>query len=137
MLPYEMAIGKNVLSFGYENYYYFKHQRWYLPKALELKPSLSVELYDKSNQASFVRVDFDLVFELKQDILSAGFGSSLYRDLDNTLDKDIDPGVNAYIDFLNIVRITATKRDDYRGQDWHVYVGINDIPSFVYWLFLE
>jgi len=136
-LPYEVAIGKNMISLGYENYYYFEKHAWYIPRALELKPSLAVELYDRKSQTSFVRVDANLNFELKEDILSVGLGGSLYRDLDNVLDKDIDHGYNAYVDFLNIMRITATKRDDYKGQDWQIFVGINDIPSFVYWLFVK
>ena len=134
-LPYEMAVGRNMISFGYENYFYFNTKKAYLPKAIELKPSLSVELYDKKNQVSFARVDLDLNFEPKKDVLSVGFGSSLYRDIDNTLSHKIDTGVNAYIDLLNIVRITAARRNDYKGYNWYVYVGINDIPSFIYWLF--
>jgi len=126
-----------MLSLGYENYYYFDSKKWYVPKAVELKPSLAVELYDRKSQVSFVRLDANLNFELKKDILSVGFGGSLYRDLDNVLDKDIDHGYNGYIDLLNIIRITATRRDDYKGQDWQVFVGINDIPSFVYWLFVK
>ncbi len=137
MLPYEVAIGKNVLSLGYENYYYFGHHKWYLPKALEFKPSISFELYDKKNQVSFIRLDANLNFEVKPDIVSIGFGPSVFRDLDNRIDSEFDAGGNFYIDFLNMVRITAVKRGDYSGQDWHIYVGINDIPSFVYWLFIK
>jgi len=137
MLPYEMAIGKNMLSLGYENYYYFDHDKWYLPRALELKPSVSVALQERKKQVSFLRLDANLNFEPKRDIVSVGFGLSAFRDLDNRIDKEIDPGVNFYVDFLNMVRITATRRGDYRGQDWYIYAGINDIPSFVYWLFTE
>ncbi len=137
MLPYEVAVGKNMLSFGYENYYYFNHHKRYLPRALELKPSLSLELSDRRSQVSYLRLDANLNFELKQDILSVGIGASLFHDIEDTLDNDFDPGGNFYVDFLNMVRVTAVKRGDYRGQDWYIYVGINDIPSFVYWLFTD
>ena len=137
MLPYEVAVGKNMLSIGYENYYFFNHNKWYLPKALELKPSLSLEIQNRQSQVSFARLDANLNFEPKRDIVSIGFGASIFRDLDNTLDNKFDFGGNVYIDFLNMVRITAVKRDNYKGQNWYVYMGINDIPSFVYWLFAE
>ncbi len=136
-LPYELALGKNLISFGYENYYYFNHNSFLLPAAIELKPSFSFELYDKKNQTNFMRVDLNLNFEAKKDLLNFGFGASAYRDFDNKIDRDIDFGPNIYIDFLNMVRITATKRDDYSGQDWYIYVGVNDIPSFVYWMFMD
>jgi len=134
-LPYELALAKNMISLGYENYYFFDHNKFYLPKAIELKPSLSFELYDKGNQENFARLDLNLNFELKQDFVSVGFGPSIYKDFRRTLDTEIDTGFNAYVDVLNMIRITATKRDDYRGQDWYIYAGINDIPSFIYWVF--
>jgi len=134
-LPYELAITKNMISLGYENYYYFDYDKPYIPKAIELKPSLSFEMYDKKDQVNFARVDLNLNFEIKQDLLSVGFGPSIYKDLKISLDREVDMGVNAYIDILNVVRITATRRDDYEGQDWYVYIGINDIPSFIYWMF--
>ncbi len=136
-LPYELALSKNIISFGYENYYYFDYNSLIFPTAIELKPSFSFELYDKKDQTHFARVDLNLNFELKKDLLSFGFGASAYRDFDSKIDADIDFGPNVYIDFLNIVRITATKRDDYNGQDWYIYAGINDIPSFVYWMFMD
>ncbi len=136
-LPYELALSKNIISLGYENYYYFDNNSFLLPTAIELKPSFSFELYDKKNQTNFMRVDLNLNFEVKKDLLGFGFGASAYRDFDNKIDKDIDFGPNFYIDFLNMVRITATKRDDYSGQDWYIYAGINDIPSFVYWMFMD
>jgi predicted acylesterase/phospholipase RssA len=135
MLPYEIAISKNMVSFGYENYYYFKHNKSYLPKAIELKPSVSLEMYDKKSQVNFVRLDLNLNYEIKPDLVSVGFGPSLYKDLQATLDGDFDMGVNLYLDIANLLRITATRRDDYDGQDWYIYAGINDIPSFVYWMF--
>jgi predicted acylesterase/phospholipase RssA len=134
-LPYELAITKNMISLGYENYYYFNHDKPYFPKAMELKPSLSFEMYDKKDQVNFARVDLNLNFEVKKDLLSFGFGPSLYKDLKMSLDREVDLGVNAYVDILNIFRITATRRGDYKGQDWYIYIGINDIPSFIYWMF--
>lgn len=137
MLPYEVAMTKNMISIGYENYYYFKHDSFFIPKAIELKPSLSFELYDKKDQVNFARLDLNLNFEIKQDFISVGFGPSLYKDFERTLDTEIDTGFNAYLDVLNMVRITAARRDDYQGQDWYIYVGVNDIPSFIYWMFVE
>jgi hypothetical protein len=135
MLPYEIAVSKNLISFGYENYYYFDHNKLYLPKAIELKPSINLEMYDKKSQVNFARLDLNLNYEIKPDLLSIGFGPSLYKDLKSTLDSEFDVGVNVYADILNMLRITATTRGDYDGQDWYIYAGINDIPSFVYWMF--
>ena len=136
-LPYELALSKNIISIGYENYFYFNYDSLFLPKAIELKPSLSFELLDKQNQVHFARVDLNLNFEVKKDLVSFGFGASAYRDLGNKLDRDVDFGPNVYVDFLNMVRITATKRGNYDGQDWYIYAGVNDIPSLIYWMFLD
>jgi len=106
-----------------------------LPKAIEIKPSLSFELENQQNQAHFGRVDLDVNYELVKDMLTVGFGSSIYKDLDRSVDTKLGIGRNIYLDFLNIVRITYTQRDDYKGKDSYLYIGINDIPSFLYWVF--
>ena len=92
-------------------------------------------MYDKKDQVNFVRLDLNLNFEIKRDLVSIGFGPSIYKDFKRTIDTEVDMGTNVYVDLLNMVRITATRRDDYKGQDWYIYGGINDIPSFIYWMF--
>ncbi len=134
-LPYELALTKNMLSFGYEYYYYFDHDKFYLPRAVEVKPSISFEMNNRDDQVNFARVDFNLHYDIKKDFIMIGAGPSLYRDFTNELDKDVAVGFNAYVDLLNILRITYTKRDDYAGREHNVYLGINDIPSFIYWVF--
>jgi len=134
-LPYEFALTKNMVSLGYEYYYYFDHDKFYLPRAVEVKPSLSFEMTNREDQVNFARVDFNLNYDIKRDFIMIGAGSSLYRDFSNELDKDVGIGFNAYVDLLNILRITYTKRDDYVGREHNVYFGINDIPSFIYWVF--
>ncbi len=133
--PYELSFANNIFSLGYEHYYYFENNNFFLPKSVELKPSLSFELEDQQNQVHFARVDLNINYELKKDILTFGFGPSLYRDLDKSVDSTFGTGRNVYLDFLNIVRITYTQRDNYRGKDSYLYIGINDIPSFLYWVF--
>ncbi len=133
--PYELAFSNNIFSLGYEHYYYFENNNFLLPKSIEIKPSFSFEFENQQNQAHFARVDIDINYELKKDILTLGFGPSLYKDFDNSVDSKFGTGRNIYLDFLNIVRITYTQRDDYKGKDSYLYIGINDIPSFLYWVF--
>jgi len=134
-LPYEFALTKNMFSLGYEYYYYFNHDTFYLPRALEIKPNIAIEMSNRDDQVNFARVDFDVNYEIKRDFIMIGAGGSVYRDFNNDLSSSVDSGFNAYVDLLNILRITYTKRDDYKGREHNVYVGINDIPSFIYWVF--
>ncbi len=134
-LPYEFALTKNMFSFGYEYYYYFDHDKFYLPRAIEVKPNISFEMSNRSDQVNFARVDFNLNYDVKRDFIMIGAGGSLYKDFTNELSSDVDGGFNAYVDLLNILRITYTKRDNYHGREHAIYFGINDIPSFIYWVF--
>jgi predicted acylesterase/phospholipase RssA len=135
LFPYEMAFGKNSLSIGYENYYYFDHENILLPKAIEIKPSLSFELRDQADQTHFFRTDLNLNYELKRDMITVGFGPSVYKDLTRSIDSKVGYGTSIYVDVLNILRVTYAQRVDYAGKDSYIYVGINDIPSFIYWIF--
>jgi predicted acylesterase/phospholipase RssA len=133
-LPYEVALTKNMFSLGYEQYYYFEHNKFYLPRAIELKPNFLFEMSNRSDQVNFMRLDLNINYDIKQDFLMVGGGASLYRDFNNQLDDGIGRGFNIYADLLNVFRITYTKRDNYRGREHNVYFGINDIPSFIYWM---
>ena len=84
--------------------------------------------------AVFVRMDLNLNYDIKKDFIMIGAGGSLYRDFNNHLSDNVDNGVNLYVDLLNVLRITYTKRNDYRGREHNIYFGINDIPSFIYWM---
>ncbi len=134
-LPYELALTKNMFSLGYEYYYYFDHDKFYLPRAIEIKPNIAFEMSNRSDQVNFARVDFNLNYDIKRDFIMIGAGGSVYRDFNNALSDKVDGGFNAYVDLLNILRITYTKRDDYKGREHTIYFGINDIPSFIYWVF--
>ena len=137
--PYELSYAKNILSIGYENYYYIDNNSlsFLIPKAIEVKPSLSYVIQNQNNQEHFLRADINLNYELKKDMITLGLGASIYQDLDSPIDKNIGFGNNVYLDFLNILRITYTKRNDYRGKNNYIYIGINDIPSFLYWMLDE
>lgn len=132
--PYEVAFARNTVSLAYEHYYYFEDNPFLLPKAIELKPSLSFKMTEREKQKDFFRMDLNVNYELKQDVFTVGFGPSLYRDLSNEIDTEFGSGVNVYLDFLNIIRLTYAKRSNYMGDDYHFYVGVNDIPSFLYWV---
>lgn len=132
--PYEFSFARNTFSLAYENYYYFEENGFLMPKAVELKPSLAFKLSDRENQKDFFRMDLNLNYELKKDMLTLGFGPSVYRNLSNEVDKRIGFGVNVYGDFLNIFRLTYTQRANYRGDGHYFFVGISDIPSFLYWI---
>ncbi len=133
-LPYELALTKNMMTLGYEYYYYFEHDKFYLPRAIEFKPNIGFEFTNRSDQVNFVRMDLNLNYDIKKDFIMIGAGGSLYRDFNNHLSDNVDNGVNLYVDLLNVLRITYTKRNDYRGREHNIYFGINDIPSFIYWM---
>lgn len=133
--PYELSYAKNILSIGYEHYYYFDTNSFLIPKALELKPSFSYAITQNSDQNHFIRADLNLNYELKQDMFTLGFGPSLYQDLDGSIDGKTGVGSNVYLDFLNILRLTYTKRNNYSGKNAYIYLGVNDIPSFIHWVF--
>lgn len=129
--PYEFAFSKNIFSIGYENYYYLKSDGFLMPDAIELKPSTSFQYSDYRDKKDFMRVDLNLNYELSEDSLSMGFGPSFYHNLDIDSQGDSYLGVNVYLDLLNILRVTYAKRGE---DDSYIYVGINDIPSLIYWL---
>jgi predicted acylesterase/phospholipase RssA len=127
--PYELAFTRDIISLGYEHYYYLENDSWLTPNALEVKPSASFYVTEREQNRDFLRVDFNVNYELKPDVYSIGFGPSLYHDL-NTKDSKDKLGANVYIDFLNILRLTHTQR----GEENFYYLGVNDIPSFLYWV---
>ncbi len=134
-LPYELALTKNMFTLGYEYYYYFEHDKFYLPRAIEAKPSFGFEFTNREDQVNFARLDLNLNYDVKKDFIMIGAGGSLYKDFRSELDGSVGVGLNAYLDLLNIFRITYTKRMDYAGRQNNIYFGINDIPSFIYWVF--
>jgi len=127
--PYELAFTQNIVALGYEHYYYLDSDDLLVPDALEVKPSASFWFDERQHYNDFLRVDFNVNYELKPDIFSIGFGPSLYHDL-KVKDDSQYLGGNIYMDFLNILRVTYTRR----GQENYYYVGVNDIPSFLYWV---
>jgi len=133
--PYELSYAKNIFSIGYEHYYYFDDGAFMLPKAIEFKPSLSFMMQNQPDQTHFFRADMNFNYELKKDMLTLGFGPSIYQDLEDSVDKTIGFGSNIYLDFINMIRVTYTKRNGYDGKGSYIYIGINDIPSFLYWVF--
>jgi hypothetical protein len=68
-------------------------------------------------------------------MITVGFGPSVYKDLTRSIDSKVGYGTSIYVDVLNILRVTYAQRVDYAGKDSYIYVGINDIPSFIYWIF--
>ncbi|CAA6810354.1 MAG: Unknown protein [uncultured Sulfurovum sp.] len=130
--PYEVAFSKNIMALGYEHYYYFNEDKFLMPKAIELKPSGSFQLSNREGKSDFLRLDLNLNYELFEDTLSLGFGPSLYQDLSSSANFKRQLGMNAYLDFLNVFRLTYAKRG--QGKEDYLYVGINDIPSFLYWI---
>jgi predicted acylesterase/phospholipase RssA len=134
-LPYELALTKNMFSLGYEYYYYFEHDKIYLPRGIEFKPNIAFEMSNRADQVNFVRMDLNLHYDVKKDFIMIGVGGSAYRDFNSKLDGGVGFGYNAYVDLLNVLRVTYTKRNNYRGREDSIFFGINDIPSFIYWVF--
>jgi len=129
-LPTEVATDLNNggMSIGYTAYYYT--QMDYI-SGFEAKASYIIA--DKSED--FVRFDVN-AFNEQNDFIKYGAGISFFGNTTESFyNKDTAYGVNAYIDIVDIFRLTYVYRDGDRNIDHnYLYFGIENIPSLIYWL---
>jgi hypothetical protein len=129
LLPGELAIDavNGGASFAYTALYYTNLE--YL-SGLEGKAS-----YVFSDDTSdFLRFDLN-AFYTYNDFLTFGAGASIFGDMEGSFYKHESAyGFNSYIDLLDILRFTYVRREGHIQNRDYFYIGIENIPSLIYWL---
>ena len=114
-------------TFGYSSYYYTKND---IINGFEGKLSYS----HSENFTDFARADLN-AFTDYDDFMKLGLGVSIFGDMDGTFYKQESAyGINAYVDFMDIFRLTYVRRFQDREKQDYIYFGIENIPSLLYWL---
>jgi len=129
LLPGEVAtdIKNGGGSFGYVARYYTNIDYF---NGFEAKASYVYS--DKIDD--FLRVDVDAFTEYN-DFLKVGAGVSLFGDFQGSFYKrDSAYGLNAYVDIVDIFRLTYVARHSDLETSNYIYFGIENIPSLIYWL---
>jgi len=129
LLPNELStdVKNGGFTFGYSSYYY---KDMTAIDGIEGKFSYS----HGENYTDFVRADLN-IFKDYGDFMKFGMGASFFGDSKGSFyKKDTAYGANAYIDIMDIFRITYAKRFGDGVQHNYIYFGIENIPSLIYWL---
>ncbi|WP_373032222.1 patatin-like phospholipase family protein [Sulfurovum sp.] len=130
LLPGAIAadIKNGGLSFGYTARYYTANRD--IVNGFEAKAS-----YINSDDINdFVRLDVD-AFKAYSNVINFGAGASFFGDMKGKFYKENTAyGVNAYVDLMDILRLTYVHRGGDTGNDDYIYLGIENIPSLIYWL---
>ncbi len=132
LLPSEIAtdMSNGGLSLGYTALYY---KDMGIIDGFEGKASYIVS----DDTSNFMRADIN-VFNEYDDFMKLGAGISFFGDMEGSFyKKDSAYGANAYVDILDIFRLTYVYRDRNGYDDSksnYLYFGIENIPSLIYWL---
>jgi len=114
-------------TLGYSSYYYMTG---HVINGFEGKLSYS----HSENYTDFARADFNL-FKDYDDFITFGIGMSLFGDMEGSFYKQESAyGLNAYMDFMDIFRLTYVRRFQDREKQDYIYFGIENVPSLLYWL---
>jgi len=82
----------------------------------------------------FLRLDLD-AFYTYNDFLTFGAGASFFGDMEGSFYKrESAYGFNGYVDLLDIFRFTYVRRNGHIKNNDYLYIGIENIPSLIYWL---
>lgn len=130
-MPQEFAIdAKNGgLSFGYTAFLYHLENKEII-SGIEGKASYVAI----SNQDDFIRGDLS-VYKEYHDFLKFGMGGSFFGNTQGKFYKsDSAYGLNAYIDIMDTFRFSYVRRNGDRYKKSHIYFGIENIPTLIYWL---
>jgi predicted acylesterase/phospholipase RssA len=115
------------LSFAYEAYWY--HKMGFL-NGMEFKPSYN--FHDRGGD--FVRMDINTFSEF-DDFIKVGGGISGFGNMKGSFyERDTAYGANLYIDIMDTFRITYVRRHGHIEDNDYLYLGIENIPSLLYWL---
>jgi len=129
LLPNEFStdVKNGGFTFGYSSYYYTKNN---IINGFEGKFSYS----HSENFTDFARVDFN-TFTDYDDFMKLGLGISTFGDMHGPFYRQESAfGVNAYVDFMDIFRLTYVRRFQDKEKQDYIYFGIENIPSLLYWL---
>jgi len=129
LLPGEIAtdLRNGRMSLGYTALYYTDME---IVNGFEAKASY---VFTKDT-SGFVRVDMD-VFKEYDDFLKLGLGVSFFGNMEGSFyERESAYGFNTYVDVLDIFRLTYVRRQGDLYTNNHVYFGIENIPSLIYWL---
>ena len=130
-LPQEVAadLKNGGLSFGYTAFLYHLENKK-LISGVEGKASYVAI----SNQTDFIRGDLS-VYKEYDDFLKFGLGASFFGNVEGKFyQSDSAYGVNTYVDIMDIFRFSYVRRNGDRYKKSHIYFGIENIPSLIYWL---
>ena len=128
-LPSEIAVDtvNGGLSLGYSAYWY-KDMGWL--NGFEFKPSYNFN----EDSGDFIRMDINAFAEF-DDFVKVGAGISGFGNVEGDFyDRDSAFGANIYIDMMDIFRITYVQRHGAIDDNEYFYLGIENIPSLIYWL---
>ena len=130
LLPGEVAVDlKNGgMSFGYTALYHLENKD--IISGLEGKAS-----YVSINKdPDFIRGDLNAYKEY-DDFLKLGVGASVFGNMEGSFyQSDSAYGFNTYVDIMDIFRLTYVRRNGDADAKNHIYFGIENIPSLIYWL---
>ena len=128
-LPNEIStdVKNGGLGLSY-NAYLYKRKRYI--DGFETKLS-----YNQSDDiSSFIRLDIN-TFNEYRDFLKLGIGASAFGNIDSKFyNKEGAYGVNAYVDILDIFRLTYVRRFNHPEEKDYIYFGLRNLPSLIYWL---
>jgi len=114
------------LSFAYSSYWYGDMD---ILSGFEFKPS-----FNFNEKGNFVRMDVN-TFYIYDDFVKIGAGVSGFGNIDGSFyERDSAYGANVYLDFMDIFRATYVRRHGDNVDNGYLYLGIENIPSLIYWL---
>jgi len=114
------------LSLGYNAFWY---KDMGILDGFEFKPTYNFN----SGSGDFIRMDLN-TFTTYDDFIKFGVGVSGFGNMEGSFyEKDRAYGANAYVDIMDILRVTFVRRHG-EGDQSYLYLGIENIPSLIYWL---
>ncbi len=129
LLPSEIAIDSvnGGLSLGWSAY-------WYKDmgpiNGFEFKPSYTFN----DGGGDFIRMDVNAFAEF-DDFVKVGLGVSGFGNMEGSFfEEDSAYGANVYVDVMDIFRMTYVRRHGNFVDNGYFYLGIENIPSLIYWL---
>jgi len=128
-LPSEIATDtvNGGLSLGYSIYWY---KEMGLLSGFEFKPSYTLN----EDDGDFVRMDIN-AFSEYNDFVKFGIGASGFGNMQGKFyERDTAFGMNAYVDIMDIFRLTYVRRYGDIQDKRYFLLGIENIPSLIYWL---
>ena len=129
LLPSEIATDtvNGGVSLGYSIYWY---KEMGLLSGFEFKPSYTFN----EDDGDFIRMDIN-AFSEYNDFVTFGLGASGFGNTEGKFyDRDTAFGMNTYVDIMDVFRLTYVRRYGDVENKRYFLLGIENIPSLIYWL---